>query len=72
VANELVSSGHLLFGVAMLDADGRPLGSVEVVEFESRAEVDAWLSREPFVTGGVWQSVEVTPCRVGPMFTRAG
>jgi hypothetical protein len=26
------------------------------------------LQTEPYVTGGVWQSIDVEPCRVGPSF----
>lgn len=68
VANRLIESGNLLYGAATLDDAGRPSGSMEVVQFESREELDRWLAGEPFVTGKVWSSVEVTPCRVGPMF----
>ncbi len=69
VTNRLRSSGNLLYGVAMLDDNGQPNGSMEVVQFESRADLDRWFQQEPFVTGQVWAEVEVTPCRVGPMFT---
>ena len=69
VANRLRASGNLLYGVAMLDDAGQPSGSMEVVKFESRAELNRWLEQEPFVTGQVWAEVEVQPCRVGPMFT---
>jgi len=68
VANGLKASGNLLYGVAMLDDAGQPNGSMEVVQFESRADLDRWLQQEPFVTGQVWAQVDVTPCRVGPMF----
>lgn len=69
-ANELVAGGNLLYGVALLDEEGRACGSVMVLEFPSRAELDRWLESEPFVTGKVWGRVEVVPCRVGPMFGR--
>lgn len=68
VANELKEAGNLLYGVAMLDDAGRPVGSIEVLQFESRADLDRWLEREPYATGAVWGQVEVMPCRVGPMF----
>jgi uncharacterized protein YciI len=68
VANNLRVTGKLLYAVAMLDGNGQPNGSMEVVQFNSRADLDRWLQQEPFVTGHVWDKVEVTPCRVGPMF----
>ena len=39
------------------------VGSVLIVEFESRADVDAWIANDPYVTGGVWEQVEVHPFR---------
>jgi len=68
LARKLQAAGNLLYGVAMLDDEGQPCGSVLVAEFESRAGLDEWLGREPYVTGKVWERVEVKYCRVGPMF----
>ncbi len=60
----LVDSGNVLIGGAILDDDGTMRGSVIVVDFPSRTELDAWLRGDPYVTGGVWQEVEVAPFRV--------
>jgi len=68
VASRLRAAGNLLYGVATIDEEGQPNGSVEVAQFDSRAELDEWLRHEPFVIGQVWDKVKVTPCRVGPMF----
>jgi uncharacterized protein YciI len=67
-ANHLRATGNLLYAVAMLDGNGQPNGSMQVVQFNSRADLDRWLQQEPYVTGKVWAKVEVTPCRIGPMF----
>ena len=67
-ANHLRASGNLLYAVALLDGNGQPNGSVEVVQFDSRSDLDQWLKQEPFVAGQVWAKVDVTPCRIGPMF----
>ena len=67
-SDELIAAGHALYGVALLDEDGRMIGSVMVVDFPDRASLDAWLESEPYVTQGVWRSVDVRPCRVGPSF----
>jgi uncharacterized protein YciI len=34
-----------------------------LVEFADRADLDAWLDADPYVTKGVWREVEVTPFR---------
>lgn len=60
--------GKALYGIAMLDATEKMIGSVMVMDFPSRAELDAWLSVEPYVTGKVWEKIEVCPARVPPLF----
>ena len=60
----LVDAGNILTGGAMLDDDGNMRGSVLLVDFPSRAELDAWIDHDPYVTGGVWQQIEVVPFRV--------
>lgn len=67
-AEMMQASGNLLYGVAMLDEQGRMCGSVLVTEFDSRADLDSWLEREPYMTGKVWREVNVMPCKVGPNF----
>jgi hypothetical protein len=39
------------------------VGSVLVADFPTREELDAWLTRDPYVTDGVWKEVEVQPYR---------
>ena len=60
----LVDAGNILVGGAMLDDDGNMLGSVLLVDFPSRADLDAWIDHDPYVTDGVWQQIEVDPFRV--------
>ena len=57
------AEGTFLDGGAMLDDEGRMTGSMVLVEFPSRAEVEAWLARDPYVTGQVWEHVTVRPFR---------
>ena len=59
----LVESGNVLVGVAILSGTGDMVGSMLLVEFPGREDVDAWLARDPYVTDGVWQEVEVRPFR---------
>jgi uncharacterized protein YciI len=47
----------------MLDDDGAMIGSACIVEFDDRAALDAWLDSDPYVTGDVWRTIEVTPFR---------
>jgi uncharacterized protein len=67
--DELRDEGKLLYGVAILDDGGKMIGSVLIYEFDSRNELDEWLKLEPYVTGNVWQKIEIQHCRVGPTFS---
>lgn len=65
----LHEAGHAQWAGAMLDPDtGAMTGSVCLMNFPDRAALDAWLAREPYVLGGVWQDVEIQHLRAAPMF----
>jgi uncharacterized protein YciI len=67
-AARLQARGHLLLGGALVDDAGRMIGSACVAQFATRAELDDWLRTDPYVTGGVWQDIEVMPYRVAPHY----
>jgi uncharacterized protein YciI len=67
-AAELQAAGHLLVGGALLGDDGRMIGSACVAQFATRAELDQWLSTDPYVTGNVWQEIQIMPYRVAPHY----
>lgn len=67
-AARLQAAGHLLMGGALLDDAGRMIGSAAVAQFSTREELDEWLRTDPYVTGGVWQDIQVMPYRVAPHF----
>jgi uncharacterized protein YciI len=64
LAEGLTREGRILMGGAILDDAGRMIGSTLIVDFPSRAALDAWLKTDPYTTGGVWKTVEVRPFRV--------
>lgn len=70
-AARLQAKGHLLVGGALVDDDGGMVGSACVAQFATRDELDAWLSNDPYVTGGVWQDIQVMPYRVAPHYSFA-
>jgi len=63
-ARRMKEAGEMLFGAALLDESGNMIGSAMLVDLPDRAAVDAWLARDPYTTGGVWQEVSVVPCKV--------
>lgn len=62
--------GRAVYGVAILNDREQMIGSVLVVDYPTRADVDAWLKIEPYVVGDVWRKIEVLPARVPPMFVK--
>ncbi len=70
LGTQMRERGQLLYGVAILNDAQNMIGSVMVADFPSRTELDAWLEIEPYVTGKVWQRIEIRHCRVGPSFVK--
>lgn len=62
-ARRLAEEGRIVIGGAILNDAGDMIGSAVIVDFASRAELDEWLRSDPYVTGGVWQRIEVKPFR---------
>jgi uncharacterized protein YciI len=59
-----------LYAAAILDDHGNMIGSLLVVDFPTREALDDYLRVEPYVTGKVWEKIEIISCKVGPMFLR--
>ena len=60
------TQGAFIEGGAILDNEGKMVGSCMIVEFSSHETLDAWLRNDPYVTGGVWQEIDVRPFKVAP------
>lgn len=67
-ARKLKEEGKLLYAVALIE-DGKMKGSVMIFNFPSKAEFDEWKKNEPYITGNVWDRVEVSECAVPPLFS---
>lgn len=68
LGRQMLSQGHILFSTAVLDDDEQTIGSCRVMQFATRAELDEWLEKEPYIINKVWQDVDIRRCRMGPMF----
>ena len=44
-----------------LGSDGKPAGSLLIVEMESGAALDAWLATDPYAIAGLFERVETAP-----------
>jgi uncharacterized protein YciI len=64
---QLIADGHFLSGGAILDDSGKMIGSTLHVEFPTRAELDAQLSQDPYVSGKVWEKIDVRQVKLVPL-----
>jgi uncharacterized protein YciI len=60
----LKKKGNFLLGGAILDDEGKMTGSMIIYEFPDRAALDESLKDEPYITGGVWEKIEIRPFRL--------
>ena len=63
-ARALKEAGCFVAGGAILDENGDMKGSVMIVQFEGDEQMRQWLDNDPYVTQGVWKSIEVKPFRL--------
>ncbi|MDH4574377.1 YciI family protein [Salinicola acroporae] len=56
---ELAKQGKFLSGGAILNDEGRMIGSNAHFCFSDRQALDAWLESEPYMTGRVWERVDI-------------
>ncbi len=50
---------HTLCAGGLLDDEGKMIGSLLVMEFQNREELDEYLANEPYVVEHVWERIEV-------------
>lgn len=62
----MFADGRMKEGGAILDDAGTMIGSTCIVEFADRATMQQWLDADPYVTGNVWQRIEIHPFRCAP------
>ena len=55
---------HVVCAGGMLDDDGKMIGSLLVMEFENREQLDEYLAHEPYVVEHVWDKIEVESINV--------
>jgi uncharacterized protein YciI len=66
-AKKLVAEGKIISGGAIIGDNGRMLGSTLHVDFPDRESLDAHLATDPYVTGKVWEKIEIRPAAFLPV-----
>lgn len=63
-AHKLKANGNFVIGGAMLNDEGKMIGSTMVVQFEKKEQLQQWLDTEPYITGKVWEKIDIRPFKV--------
>ncbi len=63
-AAKLKANNNFVIGGAMLNDAGQMEGSVMILQFETEEQFNEWHKNEPYITGGVWKTIEIKPFRV--------
>jgi len=58
------AGGRFVIGGARLNDQGNMHGSMLVVQLENKEAVEHWVQQDPYVTGKVWEHIEIFPFRL--------
>ena len=61
---ELINTGNYVIGGAILNDEGNMIGSSMILQFETEEELDAWKKKEIYITGQIWETVDVKQFKV--------
>ncbi len=61
---KLKENGNFIIGGAMLDEEGKMIGSTMILQFESPSELQNWIDNESYIQKKVWEKFEIKPFRV--------
>jgi hypothetical protein len=63
----LIADGRFLSGGAILDQQGNMIGSTLHVEFPDRETLENHLDQDVYVSGKVWEDIDIKPVKLVPM-----
>lgn len=58
---KLKTDGRFLLGGALLDADGRMIGSMLMLDLETEEQLADYLNTDPYIVQGIWDKIDVKP-----------
>ena len=60
---QLKADGQFLLGGALLDPDGRMIGSMLMLDLETDEQLTDYLNNDPYIVEGIWDKIDVKPFR---------
>lgn len=64
---QLIADGKFLSGGAILDDEGKMIGSTLHLEFPDRESLEQHLNSDPYIDGKVWENIDIKPVKLVPM-----
>lgn len=61
---DLIAKGNYHTGGAILNDNGKMIGSVMILQFETEEELEAWKLGEIYITKKIWESVDIKPFKL--------
>ena len=61
---KMKENGNFIIGGAILNDDGKMIGSSMILQFEDPQELKNWIDSEPYIQQKVWENFDVKPFQV--------
>ena len=61
---KMKENGNFIIGGAILNDNGKMIGSTIILQFEDPQELQNWIDSEPYIQQKVWEKFDVKPFRV--------
>lgn len=58
---QLKADGKFVLGGALLDPDGRMIGSMLLLTMDTEEQLTDYLDNDPYIVQGVWDKIDVKP-----------
>lgn len=60
---QLKADGRFLLGGALLNPDGRMIGSMLLLDLDTDEQLAEYMNADPYIVQGVWDKIDVKPFR---------
>ena len=64
---KLKENGNYIIGGAMLNDEGKMIGSSMILQFDDPKELQNWIDTEPYILQKVWEKFDVKPFRIASL-----
>jgi len=68
VVSELVKSGNIIYGVAILNKKKEWVGSCDICSFTSKKDMKSWIKEDPYTIHKIWKKIKITQVELGKPF----